>query len=126
MKKWVCFVFAFCLFIFCAKFFDFFFSSGIFVFVREQLQLGVDESYTLLVAKNEGLSIIGEATIEVIFLFSCVCCTVNLLLNRWSRGYCHYYLFSVCFGWRHCGLKSLSAKLRGIFTKQFRHCVFKN
>lgn len=103
-----------------------FYSSGIFVFVREQLQLGVDESYTLLVAKNEGLSIIGEATIEVIFLFSCVCCIVNLLLNRWSRGYCHYDLFSVCFGWRHCGLKSLSAKLRGIFTKQFRHCIFKN
>lgn len=63
-----------------------FYSSGIFVFVREQLQLGVDESYTLLVAKNDGLSIIGEATIEVIFLFSCVCCIVNFLLNRWSRG----------------------------------------
>ncbi|KAH9703244.1 Beta-hexosaminidase 1 [Citrus sinensis] len=31
---------------------------------NEDLQLGVDESYTLLVAKNEGLSIIGEATIE--------------------------------------------------------------
>ncbi|KDO67769.1 hypothetical protein CISIN_1g0088211mg, partial [Citrus sinensis] len=31
---------------------------------NEELQLGVDESYTLLVAKNEGLSIIGEATIE--------------------------------------------------------------
>lgn len=30
-----------------------------------QLQLGVDESYTLLVAKNDDHSIIGEATIEV-------------------------------------------------------------
>ncbi|KVI06920.1 Glycoside hydrolase, catalytic domain-containing protein [Cynara cardunculus var. scolymus] len=31
----------------------------------EELQLGVDESYTLLVAKNNGLSVIGEVTIEV-------------------------------------------------------------
>lgn len=31
-----------------------------------QLQLGVDESYTLFVSKNDGKSIIGEATIEVI------------------------------------------------------------
>ncbi|XP_031254283.1 beta-hexosaminidase 1 [Pistacia vera] len=30
----------------------------------EELQLGVDESYSLLVAKNDGRSIIGEATIE--------------------------------------------------------------
>ncbi|KAE7996850.1 hypothetical protein FH972_001539 [Carpinus fangiana] len=30
----------------------------------EELQLGVDESYTLFVAKNDGQSIIGEATIE--------------------------------------------------------------
>ncbi|XVF75413.1 hypothetical protein PTKIN_Ptkin13bG0186800 [Pterospermum kingtungense] len=30
----------------------------------EELQLGVDESYTLLVAKNDGKSIVGEATIE--------------------------------------------------------------
>ena len=30
-----------------------------------QLQLGVDESYSLLVAKNDDHSIIGEATIEV-------------------------------------------------------------
>ncbi|XP_024970541.1 beta-hexosaminidase 1 [Cynara cardunculus var. scolymus] len=30
----------------------------------EELQLGVDESYTLLVAKNNGLSVIGEVTIE--------------------------------------------------------------
>ncbi|KAH9767861.1 Beta-hexosaminidase 1 [Citrus sinensis] len=37
---------------------------------NEELQLGVDESYTLLVAKNEGLSIIGEATIET---FSQLC-----------------------------------------------------
>ncbi|XP_021295850.1 beta-hexosaminidase 1 [Herrania umbratica] len=30
----------------------------------EELQLGVDESYTLFVAKNDGKSIVGEATIE--------------------------------------------------------------
>ncbi|EOY18354.1 Beta-hexosaminidase 1 isoform 3 [Theobroma cacao] len=30
----------------------------------EELQLGVDESYTLSVAKNDGKSIVGEATIE--------------------------------------------------------------
>ncbi|XP_023747103.1 beta-hexosaminidase 1 [Lactuca sativa] len=30
----------------------------------EELQLGVDESYTLLVAKNHALSIVGEVTIE--------------------------------------------------------------
>lgn len=30
-----------------------------------QLQLGVDESYTLFLAKNDGQSIVGEATIEV-------------------------------------------------------------
>lgn len=32
-----------------------------------QLQLGVDESYTLFVAKKDGKSIVGEATIEVKF-----------------------------------------------------------
>nr|XP_043616801.1 beta-hexosaminidase 1 [Erigeron canadensis] len=31
---------------------------------NEELQLGVDESYTLLVVKNNGLSIIGEVNIE--------------------------------------------------------------
>ncbi|KAL4556854.1 hypothetical protein LXL04_035019 [Taraxacum kok-saghyz] len=31
---------------------------------NEELQLGVDESYTLLVAKNNGLSVIGEVTVE--------------------------------------------------------------
>ncbi|KAK4579020.1 hypothetical protein RGQ29_028903 [Quercus rubra] len=31
---------------------------------NEELQLGVDESYTLFVSKNDGKSIIGEATIE--------------------------------------------------------------
>lgn len=38
-----------------------------------QLQLGVDESYSLLVAKNDDHSIIGEATIEVLGqeLFGC-------------------------------------------------------
>lgn len=30
-----------------------------------QLQLGVDESYTLLVDNNDGKSIIGQVTIEV-------------------------------------------------------------
>lgn len=30
-----------------------------------QLQLGVDESYTLFVLKKDGQSIVGEATIEV-------------------------------------------------------------
>lgn len=30
-----------------------------------QLQLGVDESYSLSVSGNDGRSIIGEATIEV-------------------------------------------------------------
>ncbi|XVE52742.1 hypothetical protein DITRI_Ditri02bG0147800 [Diplodiscus trichospermus] len=30
----------------------------------EELQLGVDESYTLFLAKNDGKSIVGEATIE--------------------------------------------------------------
>ena len=38
------------------------FESVLFVL---QLQLGVDESYSLLVAKNDDHSIIGEATIEV-------------------------------------------------------------
>lgn len=36
------------------------------VFGYFQLQLGVDESYTLFVAKDDRKSIIGEATIEVI------------------------------------------------------------
>lgn len=31
-----------------------------------QLQLGVDESYSLAVGRGDGRSIIGEATIEVI------------------------------------------------------------
>ncbi len=35
------------------------------IFCYFQLQLGVDESYTLFVAKNDGQSIIEEATIEV-------------------------------------------------------------
>lgn len=30
-----------------------------------QLQLGVDESYTLFVLKKDGKAIVGEATIEV-------------------------------------------------------------
>ena len=34
--------------------------------VSFQLQLGVDESYTFFVSKNDGQSIIGEARIEVI------------------------------------------------------------
>jgi hexosaminidase len=34
-----------------------------------QLQLGVDESYLLLVEKRNGQSIIGEAYIEVKFQF---------------------------------------------------------
>lgn len=37
------------------------------VFGYFQLQLGVDESYTLFVAKDDRKSIIGEATIEVIW-----------------------------------------------------------
>ncbi|CAI9092477.1 OLC1v1027726C1 [Oldenlandia corymbosa var. corymbosa] len=36
---------------------------------NEELQLGVDESYSLLVAKNDGHSIIGEVTIEANTLY---------------------------------------------------------
>ena len=44
-----------------------------------QLQLGVDESYTLFVAKNDGQSIIGEVTIEVNFVFDSFWCYAFLV-----------------------------------------------
>ncbi|KAA3464285.1 beta-hexosaminidase 1-like [Gossypium australe] len=56
----------------------------------EELQLGVDESYTLFVAKKDGKSIVGEATIE------CNKCTAFLRVNTLWR--CTSLLANTVYG----------------------------
>lgn len=65
-----------------------------------QLQLGVDESYTLMVSKNNELSIVGAATIEV-RVSLCSHTFDSLLISHLLVGFRLILCMVLLEGWRY-------------------------